>query len=258
MAADSLLAAAVRQTIAMQVSAMGVEPGFGAIVTRAEPLYQPPEARRMVHLDEVRHLVRGEIIEYVARRQNEPPRERQHAGGRARAPAARLIAHCYTFDGDAESLGKFQARGFELAPGLAAQVIADAPVEMRRVAGDAQQSLAVTGYFSPDGATHAAAVCDAVRYAAQRHHDAVGERRRLRQPPEPCGDPAAVLLRERARFLQRAARRDRQNDFARVRLDAQCVAPRLAVPAQLHQINRSVEDDLDRLRLTRATIKQRA
>src|SRR5580698_1776087 len=164
MAADSLLAAAVRQTIAMQVSAMGVEPGFGAVVTRAEPWYPPPE--------------------------------RQHAGGRARAPAARLIAHGDPFDGDAESLGKFQARGFELAPGLAAQVIADAPVEMRRVASDAQQSLAIFGHFGPDRAAHAAAVRDAVRHAAQRHHDAVGERRRLRQPPKPRRDPAAVLLRE--------------------------------------------------------------
>ena len=79
----------------------------------------------------------------------------------------------------------------------------------------------------------------------------------LRQPPEPRRDPAAVLLRELARLLQRAARRNGEHHFARRRLDAQRIAARLPVPAHAHEIDRAVEDDLDRLRLTWPAIKQR-
>ena len=83
-----------------------------------------------------------------------------------------------------------------------------------------KQRLAVRRPSRPNRAAHAAAVGDAMRHAAQRHLDAFGERRRFRQPPEPRRDPAAVLLRELARLLQRAARRNGQHDFARRRLDA--------------------------------------
>ena len=72
-----LLAATVGQTVAMQDGAMGVEPRLGAVVIRAKPLHQPPEPRRVVHLDQMRHFVGGEVFEHVARRQDEPPGERQ-------------------------------------------------------------------------------------------------------------------------------------------------------------------------------------
>ena len=99
---------------------------------------------------------------------------------------------------------------------------------------------------------------DAVRDAAQRHDRAVRERRRLRQAMQPRRDPAAVLLRECLRLLQAAARRHGEHDLARRGLDAQRVAARLPVPAQPDEIDRLVEDDLDRLRFGRTAIEQRA
>ena len=149
------------------------------------------------------------------------------------------------------------ARGFELALGFASQKIADAPIDMRGIAGNAKQPLAAAVRLGPNRAARAAAMRDPVRHAAQRNHDPVGERHRLRQPAKPRRDPAAVLLRERARFFQRAARRNREDHFAGRGLDAQRITARLPVPPHAHEIDRPIEDDFDRLRLTRPTIKQR-
>ena len=59
----------------MQVGAVHIEPGFGALMVRTDALHQAPESRRVVHLDEVRHFMGGEIIKHLARRQDEPPGE---------------------------------------------------------------------------------------------------------------------------------------------------------------------------------------
>ena len=205
----------------------------------------------------MRHFVSGEIGEHRTRRQNEPPGERQHAGGRTGTPTARLIAHRDPPDADAERRGEYPAGDVEIALGLAAQEIADTTIDVPRVAGDAKQPLAARVDFRPYRAAHAGPVHDAVRFAAQRHHGAIGEGHGFRQPAEPRRDPTAVLLGEFARVLERAARRDGEDHLPGRRLDAQGVAPRLAVPAQLHEIDRSVENDLDRPRLSRAAIEQR-
>ena len=97
---------------------------------------------------------------------------------------------------------------------------------------------------------------DAMRHAAQRHFDPVRKGRRLRQPLEPRRDPTAVLLREFLRLLHAAARRHGENHLARRRIDAQRVAPRLAMAAQTHEIDSPVENDLDNRGLARSTIKQ--
>ena len=94
--------------------------------------------------------------------------------------------------------------------------------------------------------------------AAQRHHGAVGERRRLRQPPQPRRDPAAVLLRERLGLAHAAARRHGEDHLARGGMDAQGIAARAAVPAHAHQVDVPVEHDLDRLRLALTPVEQRA
>ena len=70
-------AALILDAVAMQVVAVGVEPGLGALDMTADPADHPPEPRRMVHLDEMRHLMGGEIVEHIRRRQDQPPRERQ-------------------------------------------------------------------------------------------------------------------------------------------------------------------------------------
>jgi hypothetical protein len=101
-------------------------------------------------------------------------------------------------------------------------------------------------------------VLDVVLDAAHRHDGAVREHDCRGQPAEPRRDPAAVLLREGARLLEAAARRDGEHDLARRGLDAQGVTPRLRVAAHAHRIDRAIERDLDRLRLGRTAEEQRA
>src|SRR4051794_20698471 len=110
----------------------------------------------------MRHLVGSEIVEHERRRHDQPPRERQHAGVRAGAPAARLVAHRNALEGDAEARGVAPARGLKLALRLALEVIADAPAEMGRRAGDAQEPFARTAGLGPDRAARAGPVRDTV------------------------------------------------------------------------------------------------
>jgi hypothetical protein len=58
----------------MQFAAVDVEPYLGPFVIRAEALDQAPKSHGMIHLDEVRHFVRREIVKHEARRKDEPPR----------------------------------------------------------------------------------------------------------------------------------------------------------------------------------------
>src|SRR6478672_1199666 len=114
----------------------------------------------------MRHLMDREIVQHERRREDEPPRVRQHAGGRARSPAARLVAHRDALDGDAELLGGAAAGSLQIAQRLAAEEIADAAVDVRRVAGDAEQWLAVLAQIRPDRATDGTPVNDTMLYAA--------------------------------------------------------------------------------------------
>src|SRR5262249_39596413 len=91
--------------IAMQIGAVGVEPCFGEFDVGVDRPHQAPEARRVIELEQVRDLMRGEIVEHEGRRQNEPPGKRERAAVGARAPAARLVAHADALDGDAEHMG---------------------------------------------------------------------------------------------------------------------------------------------------------
>ena len=149
--------------------------------------------------------------------------------------------------GDAELGGIAAAGGVEIARRLALEVVADAAVDVRRLAGDAEQPLAVLVGLGPHRAARAAAMHDAVRHAAQRNLGAVRERRGFRQPLQPRRDPAAVLLREFLGFPDAAARRHGEHHLARGGVDAQRVAARLPVPPDAHEIDRPVEDDLNRL-----------
>src|ERR1700682_738805 len=99
----------------MQLYAMRIEPHLGAAGVGAHAEHGAPEARRMVHLDEMRDLVRGGVIEHEIGRENEPPRERQYAGGRARSPAARLVADRHAADRDAERRSVAAACRLEVA-----------------------------------------------------------------------------------------------------------------------------------------------
>ena len=87
----------------------------------------------MIHFHQMRDLVHCEIFKHERRRQNQPPGIRQHAGARTRTPAACLIAHRNALDRDIKLLGGTAARGFQLALGLALEIIADPPADMRRL-----------------------------------------------------------------------------------------------------------------------------
>src|SRR5258705_5242922 len=121
------------QAIAMQVRAVGVEPGLGALGVGADPEDRAPEARRMIHLDEMRDLVRRQTVEHEGRRQDESPGVGQHAGRRARAPAARLVADRHALDRDPEPGGVAPARRLEIALGFAFEMIGDPAPDMRRL-----------------------------------------------------------------------------------------------------------------------------
>ncbi len=154
------------------------------------------------------------------------------------------------------SAAKRRLAVFEFALGLPAQEIADAAVDVRRFAGDAEKPFAIVAAIRPDSAALAAPMRNAMGDAAERNHHAVRKWHGLRQPAEPRGDPAAMLLRELARFLQGSARRHREDHLAGGRLNAQSIAARLAMPPQPHKVDRLVEDHLNGLRLARPTIEQ--
>jgi len=64
----------------MQVVAMGIEPVLGALDMAADPAADPPEPRRVIHLDEMRDLMGGQIVQHVGRREDQPPGKRQRSG----------------------------------------------------------------------------------------------------------------------------------------------------------------------------------
>ena len=59
----------------MQIATMDVEPHLGPLMILAKALDQPPEPGGVIHLDEMRDLVRGEIVEHKAGCEDEPPRK---------------------------------------------------------------------------------------------------------------------------------------------------------------------------------------
>jgi hypothetical protein len=55
-------------TVAMQISTVGVEPCLGTTHVGTYALNQSPEPARMIHLDQMRNLVRCEIFKNEGRR----------------------------------------------------------------------------------------------------------------------------------------------------------------------------------------------
>src|SRR5262249_36788327 len=192
------------------------------------------------------------------RRENQPPGERQDATRRARAPAAVLVAHRDALDLRANLRRAGATRALEIALGLALEEIADAPGKMRSLAGDTQDAAAVAAALAQPRAALVGPMHDAMANAAQRQLRAMREGRGFRKPLETRRDPAAVLLGEVARLFQAAARRHGQDHLARRRLNAERIAARLSVPAHANEIDRLIEDDVDRLRFGRPTVEQGA
>src|SRR6185312_6638104 len=121
-------------------------------------------------------------------------------------------------------------RLLQLATRLALEEIVHAAVDEIIAAGDADDLVAGVARLRPHRAALARPMHDPVRNAAQGDQCANLERRRLRQPAEARGDPAAMKLREFARFGDQAARRHGQDGFAVGRMDAERISARASVP----------------------------
>ena len=106
------------------------------------------------------------------------------------------------------------ARRVEIAQRLAAQEIADPAVDVRRLAGDAEQRLAVRAGFRPNGAAHARPVHDAMLDTTQRQivpstNGAASGSRRSRaaiQPPCFCANSLASRTLPRGGMVRMTSR----------------------------------------------------
>src|SRR5262245_59537991 len=111
------------QAVAMEICAVGIQPGLGAAHVRANALNQPPEATRVIHLDEVGNLVGGKIFEHERRSHHQSPGIGEHAARGARTPAAGLVAHCHALERDAKGLCGRLARRLQVTLGFALEII---------------------------------------------------------------------------------------------------------------------------------------
>ena len=68
---------------AVERSSVPLQPGLGVIRALTKLVDDPPEFRRMVHLLEMRHFMRSEIVQHVGRREDQPPGEVESPGCRA-------------------------------------------------------------------------------------------------------------------------------------------------------------------------------
>src|SRR6266446_2304722 len=61
--------ASILDAVTMQIVAVRIEPPLGALDRGTDFRDHAPESRRMVHLDQMRDLVGGEIVQHEGRRQ---------------------------------------------------------------------------------------------------------------------------------------------------------------------------------------------
>jgi len=66
------------ETVMVQVGAMRIEPGFCTAHVGADSLDQPPESARVIHLDQVRHFMRRQVVQHKGRRQYDNPPLDEH------------------------------------------------------------------------------------------------------------------------------------------------------------------------------------
>ncbi len=212
---------------------MRLEPGFRAAPFRKQPLHHPPEALRMIELDPVRHFMRGQIIEHVRRRQHEPPRKRERAFERARAPTAPGVAHADAADLYAELGCVTAARLDEFAPRFALEKIHQASPQMLGRSAHAQdrQPVALLG---PHRAARLRPVLDRMRNTVKWDRTAGCEEHRSRQAREPRRDPGRVAFGEGARFAQTAAPRHGQHRLTARFLDTEIVVAGARVANDRH------------------------
>src|SRR5882757_3923168 len=174
-------------SVAVELGAVGFQPFARAVDRAREFLADLPEARPVIHLFQMRDLVRHHVIEHVLGREDQAPGEGELALIGARTPAALGVADRDLLDLLADRFGLLAGAGLDLALGLALQPLMDPAGQMLLIAGHMDLAL-----FAPDDAPCRGAVTDAMRLAEEGHDGAVGERNRLRQLIETLGDPVLV------------------------------------------------------------------
>src|SRR5579859_4572365 len=146
--------------VAVQIIAVGVEPGLSALDMAADPRDDLPELRRMVHFDEMGDLVGREIVQHIGRRENQPPGKRQRPGRGAGAPAARLVANGNPPDFYAQRLGVESGSLLQILARFALQIVVHPPLGMFDATCRAEDTLTALARFGPHGAALARSMRD--------------------------------------------------------------------------------------------------
>ena len=110
----------------MQIETVELQPVLGLFHRRHGALDEGPEARAVVHFLEVRDLVRRDVVEDVRRRENKPPREREHGRRGAGAPAGCLVAHNDALRSDVEAARVVDDARIEITARFLEQPVAQA------------------------------------------------------------------------------------------------------------------------------------
>ena len=162
----------------------------------------------MIHLGEMRDLVRHHVVENGLGGEDQPPGKIQVAVARATAPARALIAHGDASAPPAEPLRLVARPMDDLAPRLIAVPASDSP-GYRILAARHEQFAADAKRGNP----WLVDASDAKRSALERNLRAIDERDTRQHEVEPALDPRRLLFGE----LQRLAQCDpaRQHQFDR-------------------------------------------
>src|SRR3954470_18742043 len=242
---------------AMQLGSVALEPALGLLGTRAEVVDDAPEAVRVVHLLEMRHLVRGEVIEHEGRGEDQAPGEAQATLGRARAPAALRVAYGEPSGRNAERRGRADDRLGKVAPRFPLEEFLYAARDMGRLSGDRDDRIAPRVARRRSHAADARPVHDPVRNAPEGEHGSVLEDHPFRHARESGGDPAAVSVGEALRRLEIGARRQGQDDLAGGARDPERDPPRGVAAAQRDAEALSVVTDGKMSRIGKGATEQR-
>src|SRR4051794_13103157 len=133
------------------------------------------------------------------------------------------------------------ACGIKVPPCFTLEKIGDAPVDMGRPSGDAEDQVSGLVRLGPHRPARRGPMCDAMWNTAQWNHDPMRKRSGFGKPGKTCRDPPTVFLCEFTCGLETAARRHGQDHVPRGSINPQCVAASRWVTAQAHPVGRGVE-----------------
>src|SRR5262245_39263305 len=115
---------------------MPLQPSPRARMAGSQPLDKTPKPRSVVHLDQMRHLMGNDMVQYRFWDEDQPPTEREVAVTGAAAPTARCVAHVYPFHLAADLCGQPPRPGHELVPRRDDEMVANPARQMCRIAAN--------------------------------------------------------------------------------------------------------------------------